>query len=187
MNAFEKVAPETHNATVNNGGLLDLDFFTKLQEQPKPVKKAPAMPTTTNDDVMVDINIDNSTEANEIPLNIVELKSECDTTTVENNEEIQSVRSAKDTRPLADLCVTLASVKPSKLPPVTAFDDNGDVTVVLHFCKDKPRDDVNVIVVSTTSKNDAPIEDYKFQAVVPKVCEHFFLYYTLILSSYKLS
>lgn len=59
------------------------------------------------------------------------------------------------------------------MPPLTVYEEEDGLTVVLHFCKDKPRPDVSVIVVSTTSRNSAAIHDYKFQPVVPKVNKNF--------------
>ncbi|KOB71966.1 putative ADP-ribosylation factor-binding protein GGA1 [Operophtera brumata] len=73
-----------------------------------------------------------------------------------------------EVRPLTDIHVTLESVQPSSVAPVTAFEETDGVTVVLHFCKDKPRADVNVVVISTTSRSGSPIDDYKLQCVVPK-------------------
>ena len=54
------------------------------------------------------------------------------------------------------------------LAPVVAYDKNG-IKILLHFGKDRPRFDVQVIAVSTTSTNTSPIKNFSFQAAVPKV------------------
>lgn len=188
MNELEKSSPDKEKQVTENGAMLDLDFFTKKpQEQPKLVTPE-RKPVTPNDDVMVDITPDasanppSSVNNNISPqpgspvdkildLGLDNSKVE----TVENketnsiNERKDNIRKTSDVKSLADINVTLQSVQPSKVHPMTAFEEEGGLTVVLHFCKDKPRPDANVIVVSTTSKSSSPIEDYKFQAVVPKV------------------
>ncbi|XP_034831773.1 ADP-ribosylation factor-binding protein GGA1 [Maniola hyperantus] len=186
MNALEKQSPkhETQNA---NTALLDLDFFTKKPEEQKLSPPAHSSKSITpNDDVMVDIS-SNDTPTNlndnfklrtDSPLdNILDigtpLEDNAKTETLvdsksNGSEERNNTKSKCDVKPLTDINVTLQSVHPSKVPPLTAYEEEDGLTVVLHFCKDKPRPDVNVIVVSTTSKNRSAIEDYKFQAVVPK-------------------
>lgn len=165
MNALEKPSKENNQ---KNEQLLDLDFFTKKLEN---TNLSPAAQSTTsispNDDIMVDItetiNSNNHTNKDKI-LDLAPLENSASEQSKEHDE--QKVKS------LADINVTLQSVHPSKVAPMTVFEDEG-VTVVLHFCKDKPRSDVNVIVVSTRSKHESAVEDYKFQAVVPKVSLEF--------------
>lgn len=55
------------------------------------------------------------------------------------------------------------------IPPLTVLDEKNGISVVLHFAKDRPRPDVSVLVVTTLSKNQFPISNYQFQAVIPKV------------------
>lgn len=164
-----------HEPTPTNGEMLDLDFFTKKQEEPKSFEHP--NPVIPNDDVMVDI----TTEPSSSTLNytdglILDLGSPVDSkngdildSKVQNDREKKINHKTCEVKALTDISVTLESVTPSKVAPLTAFEEEGGVTVVLHFCKDKPRPDVNVIVVSTTSRNTSPIVDYKFQSVVPKV------------------
>ena len=47
--------------------------------------------------------------------------------------------------------------------------DKDKVKLVLHFAQNKPREDVNVMVISITSTVDIPIKSVIFQAAVPKV------------------
>lgn len=53
--------------------------------------------------------------------------------------------------------------------PLDAYDKNG-LKIVIHVAKNKPREDVKVMVVSTISTNTNPIKNFVFQAAVPKVC-----------------
>jgi len=55
------------------------------------------------------------------------------------------------------------------LAPVVVYDKNG-IRILLHFGKDRPRPDVQVMAVSTMSTNTSPIKNLSFQAAVPKVC-----------------
>ena len=56
-------------------------------------------------------------------------------------------------------------------PSLTAYDKN-DIKIVVHFGKERPRDDVQVMVVSVMSTKQAPVKHFKFQAAVPKVGVH---------------
>ncbi|CAG4971352.1 unnamed protein product [Colias eurytheme] len=183
MNALEKTSPK-HEIPQRNSALLDLDFFTKKQDDS--TKLSPVAQSTNsvtpNDDVMVDITetpsniLNNNTKSNSALDKILDLSIPLENTNTTDNREISMVEEQKEkvkqeVKSLSDINVTLQSVHPSKVPPLTAFEEEDGVTVVLHFCKDKPRPDVNVIVVSTRSKHEAAIEDYKFQAVVPKGCK----------------
>ncbi|XP_059052164.1 ADP-ribosylation factor-binding protein GGA3 [Achroia grisella] len=198
MNALEK-SPKHGTEIATNDAMLDLDFFTKKPEvKPIPPSQSPKV-VTVNDDVMVDISIDVNSSSNNVInnnlkkdnsidniLNIslsLDNDAKCDNveTPVRNKDDNSSTESDKkdnvennktsDVKSLSDINVTLHSVQPSTVPSFTAFEEKGGITVVLHYCKDKPRPDVNVIVISTTSKNKSPIVDYKFQAVVPKGCK----------------
>ena len=66
-------------------------------------------------------------------------------------------------------CIVLHS---GLLMPVVAYDKNG-VKILLHFGKDRPRPDVQVMAVSTMSTNTSPIKNFSFQAAVPKVLTQF--------------
>lgn len=192
MNALEKPSP-VHEVQ-NNSALLDLDFFTTKSEEQNTLSRIShsSNSTSPNDDVMVDISSDDKCKSSNILSNDFSLKSDSQDNILDlrlplendakiNNMPVESKENANivqkeslknkisDIKPLTDIDLTIQSVHPSKIPPLTAFEEDDGLTVVLHFCKDKPRPDVNVIVVSTTSKNSSPIEDYKFQVAVPKV------------------
>ncbi|XP_062398228.1 ADP-ribosylation factor-binding protein GGA3-like [Sardina pilchardus] len=70
---------------------------------------------------------------------------------------------------LTDIFVSLDSVKPSRLEPITVYDRWG-VHVCLHFCRDSPptRPDIAVVIVSTVNTSALPISDVQFQVAVPK-------------------
>ncbi|XP_028670279.1 ADP-ribosylation factor-binding protein GGA1-like [Erpetoichthys calabaricus] len=70
---------------------------------------------------------------------------------------------------LSDIFVSLDSVKPSNIQPITAYDKNG-FRVMLHLAKDPPpgRPDVLVIVISMLSTSPFPVKNILFQAAVPK-------------------
>ena len=52
--------------------------------------------------------------------------------------------------------------------PVNAYDKNG-LKIVIHTGKERPREDVLVMVVSVVSTNTVPVKGFVFQAAVPKV------------------
>ncbi|KAI5633668.1 VHS domain-containing protein [Phthorimaea operculella] len=185
MNALEKSSPKHGVTSTNNGAMLDLDFFTKTPPKKEHVEPIVPKPFSPTDDVMVDISTDddpkvynNSNSKPDSPLDAIldlglPLNGKEDAA-VENKENVLEKKDSVkrcDVKPLTDIHVTLHGVHPSKVPPMTVFEESEGVTVVLHFCRDKPRPDVNVLVVSTTSKCAQPIDDYKFQAVVPKGCK----------------
>nr|CAD7614224.1 unnamed protein product [Timema genevievae] len=88
-----------------------------------------------------------------------------------NNTVPPSPAKKLEVKPLADIFVHLESIKPGNIPPLTVLDEKNGISVVLHFAKERPRQDVSVIVVTTLSKNTSPLTNYLFQAVVPKTCK----------------
>ncbi|KZC06358.1 PREDICTED: ADP-ribosylation factor-binding protein GGA1 [Dufourea novaeangliae] len=74
-------------------------------------------------------------------------------------------------KPLTDINVSLQDIKPGINPPITVLEEKNGITVVLHFARDNPREDVFVVVITTMSKNLKPLNNYLFQAVVPKKCK----------------
>lgn len=181
MNAIS--SPKHDPVPSNNGPIFDLDFFTKPEKVQEELK-IPTNPTLTNDDAMVDIstpNTSNNLINNNQNVDILNLGLGDNNTKELTNKDNEVKKDDLKVKPLTDINVTIQSVHPSKVPPMKVFEEEDGVTVTLHFCKDKPRDDVNVIVISTTSKNSSPIEDYKFQSVVPKVFYSIHLYLVLFL------
>lgn len=165
----------TESTEINSAINLDLNY---LLEQTNDIKKTCKMNDRHNDDVLVDITdekmLDNGFDRGEGDVTILE-KSEAVPVTLKVNSEIKSAtddsknsNTTNDVK-LSDIFVTLESIKPSSVAPLTVVDEENGISVTLHFAKDKPREDVNVIVITTVSKNEQPMSSYFFQAVVPKV------------------
>ncbi|KAI8436980.1 hypothetical protein MSG28_010385 [Choristoneura fumiferana] len=162
MKELEKSSPK-HSEAPKNDGEFDLDFFTKKPEERVTVPKFPS-PLTPTDDVMVDIRetgtaIENKWQYEpnkDFKVDTKRKPKEQDKNTVE---------------PLTDITVDVKNLVLSEVPPMTVFKEEGGVTVTLEFCKDKPRDDVSIVIVVTTNNGQHDIEDYKFQPVVPKGCK----------------
>ncbi|KAM6972431.1 ADP-ribosylation factor-binding protein GGA2-like [Aplochiton taeniatus] len=70
---------------------------------------------------------------------------------------------------LVDIYVPLETIKPSRLEPITVYDQGG-VHVSLHFVKDTPpgHPSIAVVIISTVNTSTLPIEHLLFQAAVPK-------------------
>lgn len=73
-----------------------------------------------------------------------------------------------EVKPLTDIFVPLETIQPSTTPPVNAYDKNG-LKVMITVAKDRPRDDVLVMVISVLSTNTSPVKAFVFQAAVPKI------------------
>ncbi|XP_060578282.1 ADP-ribosylation factor-binding protein GGA1-like isoform X5 [Ruditapes philippinarum] len=79
-----------------------------------------------------------------------------------------STPKSSEVRPLTDVFVPLETIQPGTAPPVNAYDKNG-LKALIMVAKDRPRDDVVVMVVSVLSTNTSPVKAFIFQAAVPKV------------------
>ncbi|XP_045115102.1 ADP-ribosylation factor-binding protein GGA3-like isoform X2 [Portunus trituberculatus] len=90
--------------------------------------------------------------------------------TEEKSKSSASNPQFMEVKPMTDLKVALDSIKPGKQGSVTVLDSN-DVSVILHFTENQPREDVAVVVASVMSRNSQPITNYVMQAVVPKGCK----------------
>lgn len=89
----------------------------------------------------------------------------------ENKKEELVLPTNKNNLKLSDMVIKLEDVKPGSTSPLVVLNEKNGITVTFHFGKNKPREDVNVIVVTTISKNELPISNFLFQAVVPKVSD----------------
>ncbi|XP_048478752.1 ADP-ribosylation factor-binding protein GGA3 isoform X2 [Plutella xylostella] len=176
MNALEKISPK-HEAQPTNSAILDLDFFTqKPVDKPQPETKPPATAVGSNDDIMVDISTDDTHNGNpNSPVDkILDITSPSNANAGSNNKRTEQNAQANgnvEIKPLTNIHVTLEMVSSDGHDPVTLFSEPGGVTVVLYVCVEKPRPDVNVVVLTTTSQLTSPLEDYNFQVVVPKNCK----------------
>ncbi|XP_031418037.1 ADP-ribosylation factor-binding protein GGA3 isoform X2 [Clupea harengus] len=93
---------------------------------------------------------------------------------LQNQPTVMSQSPSKSVPPaleksLGDIFVSLESVKPSQLEPITVYDRWG-VHVCLHFCRDSPpaRPDVAVVIVSSVNTSALSVSDVEFQVAVPK-------------------
>nr|XP_022319091.1 ADP-ribosylation factor-binding protein GGA1-like isoform X3 [Crassostrea virginica] len=78
------------------------------------------------------------------------------------------IKQGTDALSLSDVFVPLESIQPDGTAPLNAYDKNG-LKIVIHVAKNKPRENVTVMVVSTISTNTNPVKNFVFQAAVPKV------------------
>ncbi|XP_017763893.1 PREDICTED: ADP-ribosylation factor-binding protein GGA1 [Eufriesea mexicana] len=88
------------------------------------------------------------------------------TPSVENSINLEA-----QIKPLTDININLQDIKPGTNPPMTVIEEKNGISVVLHFARDNPREDVFVVVITTMSRNLKPLTNYLFRAVVSKKCK----------------
>lgn len=148
LNKSPKSLP-SHPTQSNPSDCLNLNFNSLLDHLDKTVQD-------TNDDFLVDIS-------DEKMLDVEKVSEEEKIKPV-----IQEQKLTSDIK-LSDICIQLENIKPSSHPPITILEEKNGVSLTLHFTKDKPKYGVSVYVITTVSKNELPLSNYLFQAVVPKV------------------
>lgn len=116
----------------------------------------------TNSQNIIECNVNEYADANR--------SSAWDATLIRSSTE-NSVIPELEIKSLTDINISLQDIKPGINPPMTVIEEKNGITVVLHFARDNPREDVFVVVITTMSKNSKPLTDYLFQAVVPKKCK----------------
>ncbi|KAF3423951.1 hypothetical protein E2986_11798 [Frieseomelitta varia] len=116
----------------------------------------------TNSQNIIECNVNENADANR--------SSTWDATSITSSTE-NSVIPELEIKSLTDINISLQDIKPGINPPMTVIEEKNGITVVLHFARDNPREDVFVVVITTMSKNSKPLTDYLFQAVVPKKCK----------------
>lgn len=135
---------------------LDLNFLLKpLNGQKKHEDNLPTQ--DTNDDFLVDISDEKMLQ--------IENTFEVD----KNTKCIHPEQNQKSDIKLNDIFINLEDIKPSSHPPITILEEKNGITINVHLAKDKPKIGVNVYVITTVSKNEFPLSNYLFQAVIPKV------------------
>lgn len=188
-----------YGAQKNPTDLLDLDF---LISKTLHTEKKLAPQNLSSDDIMVDISSDDTlidpkgkSNDNDVDITLLDCLKSADVNEEPSSSQNQTPNEAtpkladppvfkppestevqskvNEIRTLNDINIGLESIKPSDVSPLIAFEESDGITVVLHFAKNKPRPDVFVIVVSSTSRNPYPIVEYKFHAVVPKVIYYY--------------
>lgn len=168
MNLLPKQNGINNSSTAENkeiNSVLNLDLNYLVQKSTES-ETTPKIKDEHNDDVLVDITDEKMLGNDSITDTTIAQKPETVPVTVEVNSEL---KAAKNELKLSDIFVTLESIKPSTVTPLVVVDEKNGISVTLHFAKDKPREDVSVIVITTVSKNEQPLNSYLFQAVVPKV------------------
>lgn len=193
IESFEEKPESSHSshllAQSNSNNMLDLDFLISKTLQSENSNSENSL----NDDAMVDISSDDAlietkpkTNADDQDISLIDyLKTldvkdnnapEAKESVVKSTEVIAEVKKSSILKPLTDINIDLENIKSSLKPPLTIYEEENGLTIVLHFTKNKPRPDVAVFVISATSRSICPIRDYKYQAVVPKVNASLFIY-----------
>ncbi|XP_053685558.1 ADP-ribosylation factor-binding protein GGA2 [Sabethes cyaneus] len=72
---------------------------------------------------------------------------------------------------LAEIVIDLDNIQPSREPSRTVWDDKEGLQIILNFTKDRPREDVSVIVISTINQGREIIPSFHFDASVRKPCK----------------
>ncbi|GJQ84041.1 Gga [Trypoxylus dichotomus] len=164
----ENIIPVT---TLSSAMNLDLSYLlgkTKIDDESKVTNIL-----DSNDDLLVDITEEKSdiSEKPDLPKKdciVTDIIGECcPQETLQQNSTMKAKLEVK----LSDLYVDLDSIKPSNVLPVVALEEKNGISVTLHFARDKPRDDVTVVVVTIVSKNELALKNILFRAVVPKSCK----------------
>ncbi|KAJ8979998.1 hypothetical protein NQ317_016661 [Molorchus minor] len=159
MNLLSKLPPEAksnQNVASNESNSLNLDLNYLIKPKSELFQQSEQLSI-----------MEKSSDAE--PLNDF-----ADIETKEKNESQIRKSPVKTTKPdikLNDVFVKLENIKPSNVPPMTVLNEKNGVSITLHFAKDKPKEGVNVYVITTVSKNQMPLSNYLFQAVVPKGCK----------------
>lgn len=159
---------KSENTAISNTLNLDLNY---LIDKPGDATKFASVEERNGDDVLVDIAdevmIDGGSNsddgANPACVSVAAVEDG------HVSPEIKILECKKVDLKISDVLVDLESIKPGTVAPLTVLDEKNGISVTLHFAKDKPREDVNVVVVTSVSKNELPLTNYLFQAVVPKV------------------
>ncbi|XP_033755626.1 ADP-ribosylation factor-binding protein GGA1-like [Pecten maximus] len=166
--------------TPTSKGLADLDLLGQdlmQQSLPKDVKViqevVPQPKLTLNQIASKGTTATNNSQVSYSQLGLTSQPASVNTTaTIPTFPPVPQISPAKITSQeilsLADIFVPLEKIQPSTMPPVNAYDRNG-LKMVIHCAKDRPREDVSVMVVSVISTNTNPVKNFSFQAAVPKV------------------
>lgn len=162
----KQVQPAT---STENSFNLDLNYLLKPQNNLNPILSEEIKPTQdTTDDFLVDISDEKMLEV-EKTLESHKSSNSSQESDNKNNQNVIVEKNVQSDIKLSDIIVKLENIKPSSIPPITMLDNKTGISVTLHLAKDKPKERVNVYVLTTISRMEMPISNYLFQAVVPKV------------------
>ncbi|CAG9856527.1 unnamed protein product [Phyllotreta striolata] len=151
MNSFVKPTEVKQNQFANRLEQCDLDLNYLLESKLEESKTC----FDTSDDNLVDISYEKHPE-NDNGSILADDKSD---------------KPPKSEIKLNDISVKLETIKPSGLPPITILSEKNGLDVTLHLAKGQLKQGVNIFVITTVNKNELPLSDYVFQAVVPKKCK----------------
>lgn len=135
---------------------LDLNYLLKPLSNQNNHHEENLPSQDTNDDFLVDISDEKMLDVQKTP-------------EVDSSKVSQQERNQKTDIKLNDIFVKLENIKPSNHPPLLMLAEKNRISASVHLAKDKPKDGVCVYVITTVSKNELPLSNYLFQAVVPKV------------------
>ncbi|KAJ8964949.1 hypothetical protein NQ314_004504 [Rhamnusium bicolor] len=173
MNLLSKISDVTQNQTAfskeNESLNLDLNYLLKMKtESEANVKTADESKVIQDSKVEKMSEVEKTSDTESLNNSLVAETKE----KTENQKKNSSIeKTGKCDIKLNDIIIKLENIKPSSFPPMTVLEEKNGIGVTLHLAKDKPKEGVNVFVITTVSKNELPLSNYLFQAVVPKCCK----------------
>ncbi|XP_022915925.1 ADP-ribosylation factor-binding protein GGA1 isoform X2 [Onthophagus taurus] len=168
QNSTTKINTENNERKSSSIDPLDFDLTYLLEKQSLNSNLNPSKNNDQNgDDLLVDITeeIEKKDEKEKNKLEVSQKNDEPKESLINNESKVKMEVK------LTDIFVAIESIKPSTIPPLIALEEKSGISVTLHFARDKPREDVSVIVVTIISKNELPLKNILFRAIVPKVCK----------------
>ena len=84
-------------------------------------------------------------------------------------QELVELKEVK--KSLQEIHIDLNDVQPSSEPPRTILDEPKGLKVQLNFSKDRPRNDVLVVVLTVINQGKQPISHFQFDASISKPCK----------------
>lgn len=145
-----------------------------------------------DDEAILDHNDgDNNTNLNGL---IESIQIQCDNNSQKSNENVsktsvtslagddeqqpqfQTLKQQHPLRkPLSEINVDINTIMPHEsLTPRILLDEKNGLRITLNFSRDRPRDDVTVLVITTTNHSSQSITNYQFDASVSRVINIFF-------------
>ncbi|XP_026878359.2 ADP-ribosylation factor-binding protein GGA3-like isoform X1 [Electrophorus electricus] len=143
-----------------------LEELTQLEDKMKVMKESGSIETTNGKGAY------NNHSASVLPVKKVNpFRSELDDMNQMNQPGISEYKPHPPSS-LMNITVSLDSIKPSHLKPITVFDHHG-IRVSFHFTKEAPpsRPDIAVIIISTVNTSALPVSDFLFLTAVPKTMQ----------------
>lgn len=168
MNLLNKIPegkqqqPQPTHSAYSDSLNLDLNYLLKPINNQNSQHEENHPLQDTSDDFLVDIS-------DEKMLDVEKLTNSETPKRAQQEQPAQPEQPVKADLKLNDIFVKLEYIKPSSYPPRLVLDEKNGVSVTLHLAKDKPKEGVSVYVITTINKNELPLSNYLFQAVVTQV------------------